>query len=963
MKNCSAGLLFCFGQSKSPIRQLAILSMALATCATLLTGCGGSGGGTHPTPVSPPSNLTYPQAIITATSGQAISADTPTVTGTVNTYSVSPALPSGLTLNTSTGAITGTPTTATAQSTYTVTGANAAGSTTATVQITINAAVAPPTNLSYPQSTISATMNQAITTDTPTVTGTVTTYSVNPALPAGLSLNASSGAITGTPTAVTAQATYTITAANSGGSITATVQIVVSAPLPPPTSLSYPQTVIVTSVGQTVPADIPTVTGIVANYSSVPTLPAGLNFNVAGAISGTPTAAAPQATYTVTATNSGGSTTATVTITVNKALPILLDVGHAGQIDTLRVSSTRVLSQDTNNHWVLWDNTSTPTKQIISGGQVVPPYTSPGLPTSWPVDMAGQIFVVGQTNGFDVRAIADGSIVFQIEASQVDAAQGGTWWKLATDGTYICAGSQAGLVAWDPAGNPIASLQGNYSAATVYAAPGQIFIANSPAGQNVIQTVSFTAQTVSNGPTFSGTFNSWFTDGQNFFTNTGNTVYTYSSATSTQSSPPLSLPTVENLTGQGNWFWTYSASTSPYPLTIYPINSSTASIIYNLGAGTVVVPSANTIGVLPLGTPSASVISLAGSSPIKTDHTLPIAYEKAYASTPAAAQWIVGNRNGVVLDGTTATTTPRYFGTGQAWSIAGGTNYAAVATASGQIFLYMPATATTAITPTIPVETINFASSAVALSSNTPAVLAAMADTADNQYETDRTLNIYNVPSGTLSYSIPSQYTYPASGTSLFGFSLASGGTALGQVLGTYNSGTSQWTYTRQVAANTNSAPVTWSDNPPDSTEPITLSPDGLHIAVSSGPYGPISTANLYNSTSNTLVASRPGFAVGWISDNQLLVNTYTAGTPPVYSSADIYSATGNLSSGTTLPNLLTFQPISSSSIYAPSLNQVLSVPTGAATYSSTTPLTGAAAIAGANVVFATGTLVVVDTP
>ncbi len=41
-------------------------------------------------------------------------------------------------------------------------------------------------------------------------------------------------------------------------------------------------------------------------------------------ISGTPTALAAQATYTVTATNSGGSTTVGLVITVNDAAPISL---------------------------------------------------------------------------------------------------------------------------------------------------------------------------------------------------------------------------------------------------------------------------------------------------------------------------------------------------------------------------------------------------------------------------------------------------------------------------------------------------------------------------------------------------------------------------------------------------------------------------------------------------------------
>jgi len=54
----------------------------------------------------------------------------------------------------------------------------------------------------------------------PTVTGTVTGYTVSPALPAGLALSATTGVISGTPTATAAQATYTVTASNSAGSTT-----------------------------------------------------------------------------------------------------------------------------------------------------------------------------------------------------------------------------------------------------------------------------------------------------------------------------------------------------------------------------------------------------------------------------------------------------------------------------------------------------------------------------------------------------------------------------------------------------------------------------------------------------------------------------------------------------------------------------------------------------------------------
>ena len=48
--------------------------------------------------------------------------------------------------------------------------------------------------------------------------GTPTSFAVNGSLPQGLSLNATTGVLSGTPTAQTAQQSYTITATNTGGS-------------------------------------------------------------------------------------------------------------------------------------------------------------------------------------------------------------------------------------------------------------------------------------------------------------------------------------------------------------------------------------------------------------------------------------------------------------------------------------------------------------------------------------------------------------------------------------------------------------------------------------------------------------------------------------------------------------------------------------------------------------------------
>jgi hypothetical protein len=88
--------------------------------------------------------------------------------------------------------------------------------------------VPPPSGLSYGTNPATYVEDSAISTNSATVTGIVTSYSVSPALPDGLSLNTSTGAITGTPTTPTAAATYVVTASNSGGSTTCNLSITIS---------------------------------------------------------------------------------------------------------------------------------------------------------------------------------------------------------------------------------------------------------------------------------------------------------------------------------------------------------------------------------------------------------------------------------------------------------------------------------------------------------------------------------------------------------------------------------------------------------------------------------------------------------------------------------------------------------------------------------------------------------------
>lgn len=92
-----------------------------------------------------------------------------------------------------------------------------------------SAPLAAPSALVYPSPAILATAGRAIPPDLPTVKGTVTAWSVLPALPGGLTLDPVTGSVAGTPTAPSPQATYTVTAANSAGKATASLSITVAA--------------------------------------------------------------------------------------------------------------------------------------------------------------------------------------------------------------------------------------------------------------------------------------------------------------------------------------------------------------------------------------------------------------------------------------------------------------------------------------------------------------------------------------------------------------------------------------------------------------------------------------------------------------------------------------------------------------------------------------------------------------
>ena len=95
-----------------------------------------------------------------------------------------------------------------------------------------------PVSISYSVNPAVYCQNVAIAANNPTVTGgAATSFSVSPALPAGLNLNPATGVISGTPAATVAAADYTITASNTCGSTQVDVNITVSPAAP--SALTY----------------------------------------------------------------------------------------------------------------------------------------------------------------------------------------------------------------------------------------------------------------------------------------------------------------------------------------------------------------------------------------------------------------------------------------------------------------------------------------------------------------------------------------------------------------------------------------------------------------------------------------------------------------------------------------------------------------------------------------------------
>lgn len=230
-------------------------------------------------------------------------------------------LPAGLVIDPAGGAITGTPTTGQASSDVTVTATDrngAIGTATFKWSVSTTVSLAGPLDQMWTSGTAITPVTPSASDSDRSVTSFV--WSISPTLPAGVTLDPATGAISGTPAHASAEEPYTVTATDPlGASASATFNITVANTVSV-TSVPDQTWTHGTSITPVSPSAADSDTSVtVFTWSVSPTLPSGVTLDPAtGQITGTPAAAAVQSRFTVTATDATGAAgSASFNITVS----------------------------------------------------------------------------------------------------------------------------------------------------------------------------------------------------------------------------------------------------------------------------------------------------------------------------------------------------------------------------------------------------------------------------------------------------------------------------------------------------------------------------------------------------------------------------------------------------------------------------------------------------------------------
>ena len=423
---------------------------------------------------------------------QATAGSVTTVTGTINqpinnvstfssvqygispyTYSISSGtLPTGVTLDSNTGIISGIPTATQSSSSVTVNVTDSLGvtaSTTSTVAFTVGSAIVATANSVAP---VTVYTNQAISTVTPfsSVTGGTQPYWYfvsSGTLPDRVTLDPTTGQISGTPTQPYATSNVTISVRDAGGIVASTTSTIsftvilalVAMPGGTSTVFGYQSTAI-TSFNP-----FSSVTGGILPYTyyvSSGTLPTGVTIDSSsGLVSGTPTVTQSLANVVFAvkdSTNLVASTTVTVGFTVVTAISAV-----AGATTTVSaIQSTAITSF---NAFTSVSNGYTPYVYSVSSGT---------LPTGVAINSS-----TGLVSGTPTATYATASVTFSVTDAQGYVAATTTTVSFTVNSAITATAGATTTVSQQQntaitSFNPFASVSGGYTPYTYYTSSGTL---------------------------------------------------------------------------------------------------------------------------------------------------------------------------------------------------------------------------------------------------------------------------------------------------------------------------------------------------------------------------------------------------------------------------------------------------------------------------------------------------------
>ena len=241
----------------------------------------------------------------------------PTITGPgeIVTWEMNGTLPSGISFGNNNGTFWGVPTELWNQTQYMVWANNTGGSAVAYLNITVVDQLPTlayiPENLTLLNNTQSPSLPLGPTLSGP---GIILEWGISNGLPSGLSFGNDNGTIWGIPTERMNRTTFTIWANNTGGSVTANINITVLHQAP---AFNY-SVIDLLLVNNTAMNNVTsTVTGgEIVSWEVSPDMPVGINLDDGGNISGIPTVVQGRTMYMIWANNTGGSHIVYLNITI-----------------------------------------------------------------------------------------------------------------------------------------------------------------------------------------------------------------------------------------------------------------------------------------------------------------------------------------------------------------------------------------------------------------------------------------------------------------------------------------------------------------------------------------------------------------------------------------------------------------------------------------------------------------------